>query len=54
MSVIPSEHFEDVIIDLDDGRQICISISKDGRVRCMERANKDASWGPPVEGDIYK
>lgn len=54
MSVISDELWQDIIFDLPDDRQICVSVFKDGRFRLMERDSKVDSWGPSVEGWIAK
>jgi hypothetical protein len=54
MTAIVTELWEDIIFDLPDGRQICVSIYKDGRVRLMERPNTTSTWGPSVEGEVAK
>jgi len=49
------QRYEDIIFDWPDGRQTCVTITKDGRFRGMEKpAGEHATWGPPTEGWVVK
>ena len=54
MIVIAGEDYTDILFDLEDGRQICVFISQDGRYALLERPSPEATWGPPVAGVIFK